>query len=116
MLLPERIADAVGGFRHMPLATLWREHLEAGCPSGVQGVEIAGSDLVALDAEVTAYVSGVVTHTCINTDDRITRRLEEIQAALGQPLAHAPQSEVSYCSRLNGLVSAALTRLRAKAS
>jgi hypothetical protein len=86
-------------------------HLEAGCPSGLQGVEIAGSDVVALDAEVTAYVSAVVTQTCVNTDQRVSRRLEEIHAALEQMLAHAPGPVASYCSRLDCLVTAALIRL-----
>src|SRR5262245_59768456 len=98
----------------MPLARLWREHLEAGCPSELQGVEIAGSDVVALDAEVTAYVSAVVTQTCINTDERVSRRLEEIRRALEQTRSHAPEPVANYCTRLNGLVSAALTRLRDK--
>ncbi len=100
----------------MPLARLWREHLEAGCPSALQGVEIAGSDVVALDAEVTAYVSAVVTQTCINTDERVSRRLEEIHAALEEMLTSAPEPAASYCTRLNSLVSAALARLRAKPS
>ena len=100
----------------MLLARLWREHLEAGCPSELQGVEIAGSDVVALDAEVTAYVSAVVTQTCINADQRVSRRLEEIHAALEQRLAHSPEPLASYCTRLDCLVSAALTRLRPKPS
>lgn len=100
----------------MPLARLWREHLEAGCPSGLQGVEIAGSDIVALDAEVTAYVSAIVTQTCANTDERVSRRLEEIHAALGRTLTHAPEPVVRYCTRLDCLVSAALTRLRTHSS
>jgi len=100
----------------MPLVRLWREHLEAGSPNGLQGVEIAGSDVVALDAEVTAYVSAVVTQTCINTDDRVSRRLEEIHAALERMLIQAPEPVASYCIRLDRLISAALTRLRAKAS
>ncbi len=98
----------------MPLARLWREHLEAGCPSGLQGVEFAGSDVVALDAEVTAYVSAVVTQTCMNTDERVSRRLEEIHAALEQTLTSASPPVASYCARLDCLVSAALVRLRAK--
>jgi len=108
----KHITDKMGESYSMPLAHLWREHLEAGCPSGLQGVEIAGSDVVALDAEVTAYVSAVVTQTCINTDERVSRRLEEIHTALEQKLAHAPEPVASYCTRLDCLVSAALTRLR----
>ncbi len=96
----------------MPLASLWREHLEAGCPSGLQGVEIAGSGIVALDAEVTAYVSAVVMQTCINTDQRVSRRLEEIHAALEGMLTRAPEPVASYCARLDCLVGAALQRLR----
>ena len=98
----------------MPLARLWREHLEAGCPSELKGVEIAGSDVVALDAEVTAYVSAVVTRTCRNTDQRVSRRLEEIRAALEQTLTDPREPVAGYCTRLNGLVSAALRRLQAQ--
>jgi len=97
----------------MPLARLWREHLEAGCPSELEGVEIAGSCVVALDAEVTAYVSAVITRTCGNTDEQVVRRLEEIHEALEQTLTHAPEPVASYCARLNCLVSAALGRVRA---
>ena len=100
----------------MPLARLWREHLEAGCPSGLQGVEIAGSDVVALDAAVTAYVSAVVTRTCLDTDEAVSRRLDEIHTALEQTRAHAPEPVAVYGTRLNYLVAAALTRLRTKAS
>ena len=102
------------GSRAMSLARLWREHLEAGCPSELQGVEIAGSDVVALDAEVTAYVSAVVTQTCLNTDERVSRRLEEIHEALAQTLVDAPAPVANYCARLNGLIGAALVRLRTR--
>ena len=98
----------------MPLARLWREHLEAGCPSELQGVELAGSDVVALDAEVTAYVSAVVTRTCPNTDERVSRRLEEIHRALEQASTYAPAPVATYCARLNGLIGAALVRLGTK--
>ncbi len=98
----------------MPLARLWREHLEAGCPTELHGREIAGSDIVALDAEVTAYVSSVVTGTCANTDGRVSRRLEEIRDALQHTLAHTTDPAANYCARLDRLVNAALTRLRAK--
>jgi hypothetical protein len=100
--------------RAMPLARLWREHLEAGCPSELQGVQIAGSDVVALDAEVTAYVSAVVTQTCRNTDQRVSQRLEEIRIALEQTLTHAREPVAGYCTRLNCLVSPALSRLQTK--
>ena len=95
----------------MPLASLWREHLEAGCPSELQGVQIAGSDVVALDAEVTAYVSAVVTQTCSNTRGQVSQRLEEIREALEHLAPNAPQPLAAYCSRLNCLVTAALGRL-----
>jgi uncharacterized protein (DUF362 family) len=49
--------------------------------SGHEGVEIAGSDVVALDAEVTAYVSALITRVC-NIDERVERRLEEIHTVL----------------------------------
>jgi hypothetical protein len=45
----------------------------------------------------------------------VSRRLEEIHIALEQTLTHGPEGVASYCTRLNCLVSAALTRLRANA-
>jgi hypothetical protein len=63
------------------LSRLWREHLEAGCPTELIGVEIAGTDARALDAEITACVSALLTHT-ITVDGRIERRLTEISTAL----------------------------------
>jgi hypothetical protein len=59
-------------------------------------------------------VSAVVTHTCSNTDEQVSRRLEEIRRALEETLTHAPEPVADYCTRLNGLVSAALTRLQGK--
>src|SRR4051812_42784293 len=53
----------------MALSRLWREHLEAGCPRELTGVEIAGTDARALDAEITACVSALLTRT-ITVDGR----------------------------------------------
>ncbi len=96
----------------MQLSRLWREHLQAGCPIELTGVEIAGTDARALDAEITACVSAVLTR-CITVDGRIERRLTEISSALTtkQAVAQAPVAE--YCQRLNKLVSAVLVETRA---
>jgi hypothetical protein len=96
----------------MQLAHLWREHLEAGCPSELKGVEIAGSDVVTLDAEVTACVSAVIMRTG-NTDERVCRRLQEIHEALERTLACAGEPVAGYCERLSRLVNAALLESRA---
>jgi len=58
----------------MQLARLWRQHLEAGYPRELIGVEIAGTDARALDAEITSCVSALLTHT-MTVDDRIERHL-----------------------------------------
>jgi hypothetical protein len=97
----------------MQLADLWREHLEAGCPGELKGVEIAGSDVVTLDAEVTAYVSAVIMRTA-DTDERVCRRLHEIHEALERTLADAGKPVAGYCERLNRLVNAALLESRAE--
>lgn len=96
----------------MQLCRLWREHLEAGCPNELAGVEIAGTDARALDAEITACVSALLTRT-IRVDDRIERRLTEISTALSDKEAEAQPPVAEYCARLNKLVSAVLVESRA---
>lgn len=96
----------------MQLCRLWREHLEAGCPNELAGVEIAGTDARALDAEITACVSALLTRT-IRVDDRIERRLTEISTALSDKEAAAQPPVAEYCARLNKLVSAVLVESRA---
>ena len=95
----------------MQLAQLWRQHLAAGCPRELNGVEIAGTDARALDAEITSCVSAVLTHT-MRVDDRIERRLAEISAALADKQLGADRPVAEYCQRLNGLVSAVLTQTK----
>jgi hypothetical protein len=95
----------------MQLTRLWREHLEAGCPIELAGVEIAGTDARALDAEITACVSALLTRT-ITVDGRIERRLTEIKSELSRK-QHAQVPPVAqYCERLNKLVSAVLVEHR----
>jgi len=96
----------------MQLARLWREHLQAGCPSSLAGVEIAGSDARALDAEITACVSAFLTRT-LTVDDRIERRLSEVASALARQQVNPDESVAAYCARLSQLVSAVLTESRA---
>jgi hypothetical protein len=96
----------------MQLARLWREHLQAGCPSCLNGIEIAGSDARALDAEITACVSAFLTHT-LRVDERIERRLSDISSALKQAERKSDQEDVAaYCARLDQLVSAVLTEVK----
>jgi hypothetical protein len=95
----------------MQLSRLWREHLQAGCPSELAGVEIAGTDARALDAEITACVSAVLTHR-ITVDGRIERRLNDVSAALVHKQAAAKAPVAQYCERLNKLVSAVLIETR----
>ena len=91
----------------MQLTRLWREHLEAGCPNELTGVEIAGTDARALDAEITACVSALLTRSII-VDGRIERRLNDISTALVHKQAAAQEPVAQYCERLNRLVSAVL--------
>lgn len=92
----------------MPLSRLWREHLEAGCPVELAGVEIAGTEARTLDAEINACVSAVLTRS-IQVDGRIERRLTEISSALAhKKAASADEPVAQYCDRLNRLVSAVL--------
>lgn len=93
------------------LCRLWREHCEAGCPRELAGVEIAGTDARALDAEITACVSAVLTRRII-VDGRIERRLVEISSALTHKQAAAAAPVAEYCERLNKLVSAVLVESR----
>jgi hypothetical protein len=96
----------------MQLASLWREHLAAGCPRELTGVEIAGSDARALDAEITACVSALICRS-MSVDERIERRLTEISSALVDKQAEAAEPVATYCARLNRLVNAVLSETRA---
>ena len=97
----------------MQLSRLWREHLEAGCPSELAGVEIAGTDARTLDAEISACVSALLTRT-ITVDGRIERRLSEISHALSDKQGAVADTPVAqYCERLNKLVSAVLVESKA---
>jgi hypothetical protein len=97
----------------MQLARLWREHMAAGCPSEVAGVEIAGSNARALDAEITACASALICRKMV-VDSRMERRLTEIQTALASKQAGTQEPAVAaYCARLNELVSAVLVESQA---
>jgi hypothetical protein len=96
----------------MQLARLWREHLQAGCPTSLNGVEIAGSDARALDAEITSCVSAFLTRR-LKVDERMERRLSEVRMALVLKQADADENVAAYCARLNELVNAVLTEAKA---
>lgn len=96
----------------MQLASIWREHLAAGCPSELAGVKIAGSDARTLDAEINACVSALICRS-MTVDERIERRLTEISSALVGKQAEGVEPVATYCARLNRLVSAVLTESRA---
>lgn len=90
----------------MQLSQMWREHLQAGCPPEMRGMNIAGTAAGALDAEITACVSACVTHS-LKMDTRIERRLHDIAYALEHMDGVTPEV-AEYCTRLNKLVSAVL--------
>ena len=91
----------------MQLSQMWREHLQAGCPPEMRGLDIAGTAAAALDAEITACVSACVTHS-LKMDSRIERRLHDIAHALEGFQDQGPPEVAAYCTRLNKLVSAVL--------
>jgi hypothetical protein len=96
----------------MQLAQLWRQHLAAGCPNELNGVEIAGTDARELDAEITSCVSAVITRR-LRVDGRMERRLADISSALTNKESQADAPVAEYCHRLNELVSSVLTETRA---
>ncbi len=96
----------------MQLAQLWREHLQAGCPNELDGVEIAGTEARALDAEITSCVSAVLTRR-LRVDGRMERRLADISTALATKESQTESEVAAYCHRLNQLVSTMLTETRA---
>ena len=96
----------------MQLTRLWRNHMQAGCPSELAGVEIAGTDARALDAEITQCVSALLAHS-LKVDSRIERRLADVSSALARKGAVAEPEVAAYCARLNELVSAVLTETKA---
>jgi hypothetical protein len=91
----------------MQLSQMWREHLQAGCPPEMRGLNIAGTAARELDAEITACVSACVTHS-LKMDSRIERRLHDIAQALENFQGQATPEVAAYCTRLNKLVSAVL--------
>jgi len=109
----------------MQLARLWREHMAAGCPTELAGVEIAGRDARALDAEITSCASALICRK-MTVDSRMERRLTEIRTALADKLARYGQADTgaagavtspagtdepaaaAYYARLTELVSAVL--------
>jgi hypothetical protein len=90
----------------MQLSQMWREHLKAGCPPEMRGLNIAGTAARELDAEITACVSACVAHS-LKMDSRIERRLHDISNALEHVDSVSPEV-AAYCSRLNKLVGAVL--------
>ena len=96
----------------MQLTRIWCEHLAAGCPRELVGVEIAGSDARTLDAEISACVSALLCRS-LTVDERIVRRLTDISTALADKQAQADEPVAAYCARLNLLVSALLTESQA---
>ena len=97
----------------MQLARLWREHLAAGCPSELSGVQIAGSDARALDAEITSCASALICRK-MTVDGRMERRLTEIRTALAERQADAAEPvAAAYYARLNELVGAVLVESQA---
>jgi hypothetical protein len=94
----------------MQLARLWREHLVAGYPNELTGVQIAGSDARTLDAEITACVSALICQS-LTVDSRIERRLTKISTALQDKQSQTEEPvAAAYYARLNQLVSAVLTK------
>ena len=91
----------------MQLSQMWREHLQAGRPPEITGLNIAGTAASALDAEITACVSACVTHQ-LRMDSRIERRLHDIAHALEDVQVQSTPEVAAYCTRLNKLVSAVL--------
>jgi hypothetical protein len=97
----------------MQLARLWREHLAAGCPTELAGVQIAGSEARALDAEITACASALICRK-MTVDGRMERRLTEIRTALADKQADADKPvAAAYYARLNELVGAVLVESQA---
>jgi len=96
----------------MQLAQLWREHLQAGCPNELAGVEIAGTDARELDAEITSCVSAMLTRQ-LKVDTRMERRLADISSALMDKETEAEEPVAQYCHRLNQLVNSVLIETRA---
>ena len=109
--MPMGPTQVKGSGAPMQLSRLWREHLQAGCPNELSGVEIAGTNARELDAEITACVSALLTRTLI-VDGRIERRLNEIRTELERKQVGAEEPVAQYCERLNKLVSAVLYESR----
>ncbi|GGV70696.1 hypothetical protein GCM10010277_81860 [Streptomyces longisporoflavus] len=85
------------------VSRLWKEHLQADFPAGLRGVELAGSDVVMLDADIAGCVS--TWHSSNGSlDARRHKILCQCITALDNvlPLLADPD-ELRYCRRLHQL-------------
>ena len=91
----------------MQLSQMWREHLQAGCPPEMRGLNIAGTAASALDAEITACVSACVTHSL---EDGFADRAPPARhrACARRHEGQGTPEVAAYCIALNKLVSAVL--------
>jgi hypothetical protein len=99
----------------MGLVKLWSEHRDAGCPSELNGLRIAGKDAQDLDAEITAWVSACLGQG-VRVDERVERRLAEVSAALAEVEPSLQPEAAHYCARLNRLVGEVLLQTGIRAA
>jgi hypothetical protein len=88
----------------------WREHLEAPFPDALAGSEVAGVDLVLLDADAAGCISTYVAGRGERLDDECRQVLGRCFAELERVTASLDGEARTYFGRLHGLVGEVLTK------
>lgn len=85
------------------VAHLWQEHLHAAFPAGLRGAELAGIDMVLLDAGIAGCVSTWQKNGGVLDAER-HRILRDCIADLDQILSLLNETDdLCYCQRLRQL-------------
>ncbi|MFI9749983.1 hypothetical protein [Streptomyces collinus] len=85
------------------VAHLWQEHLHAAFPAGLRGAELAGIDMVLLDADIAGCVSTWQNNGGVLDAER-HRILRDCIADLDQILPLLNEADdLCYCHRLRQL-------------
>jgi hypothetical protein len=88
----------------------WREHLEAPFPDALAGSEVAGVDLVLLDADAAGCIGTYVAGRGARLDEECRQVLGRCLAELERVTASLDGEARTYFGRLHGLVGEVLTK------
>ncbi|MGC5021684.1 hypothetical protein [Micromonospora sp. DT47] len=90
--------------RFAAVADLWETHLQAPFPSRLRGTEVAGVDMVMLDADVAGCVSSWLQNRG-SLDARRRRVLASCQEQLIRVIPVLADQEAAYYRRLHDMAA-----------